>query len=61
MEVICCVCQKTKKQNGWVKRRINLSKKLSHGYCPQCYLDFMQRVGIKVNGGYSDKKIVFGV
>jgi len=44
MQVICCVCLKTKKQKGWAKQAARSGVQLSHGYCPQCYQQMMERV-----------------
>jgi hypothetical protein len=44
MKTICCVCQKTKSQSGWVKQRLDCKSKMSHGYCPDCYQLTMQQV-----------------
>jgi hypothetical protein len=44
MQVICCVCLKTKKQKGWAKQAARSGVRLSHGYCPQCYQQMMERV-----------------
>ena len=44
MQVVCCVCQRTKQHNGWEKITVSPETELSHGYCPQCYREFMQQV-----------------
>lgn len=44
MQVICCVCQKTKNQNGWGKKMDGAGAKVSHGYCPRCLSDLLSRV-----------------
>ena len=45
MEKVCCVCNRVKMENSWVKRvkRLTMSKP-SHGYCPECYREAMQKV-----------------
>lgn len=44
MQVICCVCLKTKNHNGWKKQTARSGGQISHGYCPQCYKQMMERV-----------------
>lgn len=44
MKTVCCVCQKTKSQSGWIKQRLECKSKMSHGYCPECYQLTMQQV-----------------
>jgi len=44
MQVICCVCHKTKKPKGWAKQAARSGTQLSHGYCPQCYQQMMERI-----------------
>lgn len=44
MQVVCCVCQRTKQHNGWKKITVAPEEDVSHGYCPQCYQQFMQQV-----------------
>ncbi len=44
MQVICCVCQKTKSRNLWRKKAADPGTKLSHGYCPHCYQQLLERV-----------------
>ncbi|MDG4474591.1 hypothetical protein [Thiovibrio frasassiensis] len=45
MQVICCVCHKTKKHNSWAaKRSANSGDQRSHGYCPGCYQQMMERI-----------------
>lgn len=44
MQVICCVCHKTKKHKGWAKQAARSGAQLSHGYCPQCYQQMMEKV-----------------
>ncbi|MFZ5774988.1 MAG: hypothetical protein ACOY3Z_05845 [Thermodesulfobacteriota bacterium] len=44
MQVVCCVCQKTKQPNGWKKIAPAPGEEVSHGYCPQCYGEFMRQV-----------------
>ena len=44
MQIICCVCNKTKNHNGWEKQAAWSGVQLSHGYCPQCYQQMMKKV-----------------
>ena len=44
MQVICCVCHKTKTHNSWTKQAVRSGVQLSHGYCPQCHKQMMERV-----------------
>jgi len=43
MKVICCVCHKTKDHNGWTYQPDRPGIPLSHGYCPKCYQQMMQK------------------
>ncbi|MCK5341385.1 MAG: hypothetical protein KAJ60_09940, partial [Desulfobulbaceae bacterium] len=43
MKTVCCVCQKTKYRNRWVKE-MHLDLKTSHGYCPQCFNKTMKEI-----------------
>ncbi len=36
MEVICCVCGKVKRSNGWRQVTPRPGWPQSHGYCPEC-------------------------
>ena len=36
MVTICCVCQKTKTEDGWINQPQPLHELPSHGYCPIC-------------------------
>lgn len=44
MQKICCVCKKTKNRNRWVKKLIASGKALTHGYCPQCYRQVIEKI-----------------
>ncbi|MBU4177337.1 MAG: hypothetical protein ACYC0O_13760 [Desulfurivibrionaceae bacterium] len=44
MQVICCVCHKTKNHKGWAKQAARSGVRLSHGYCPRCYRQMMEMV-----------------
>lgn len=44
MQVICCVCHKTKTHDSWAKQAVRSGVQLSHGYCPQCHKQMMERV-----------------
>lgn len=36
MVTVCCICQKTKTEQGWIALRHAQEEMLSHGYCPAC-------------------------
>lgn len=36
MVTVCCVCNKSKTNDGWINTNIEESETLSHGYCPHC-------------------------
>ncbi|MBU0484977.1 MAG: hypothetical protein KKB30_10745 [Proteobacteria bacterium] len=44
METICCLCHKIKDEKGWSRQFVLKGKKLSHGYCPDCYRKTMEKV-----------------
>lgn len=44
MQTICCLCHKTKHRNGWVKKLVPHSRKLSHGYCPRCFRKILKQI-----------------
>lgn len=44
MQIICCVCQKTKSHKGWTKQAAGSRAPHSHGYCPQCYQQILEKV-----------------
>lgn len=44
MQVICCVCHKTKKAKGWTQQAARSGVPFSHGYCPQCYRQLLERI-----------------
>ena len=53
VKTICCVCHKTKDLNGWIDQFISQYKKLSHGYCPECYEETIKKIeGLKADGRY---------
>ena len=45
MEKVCCVCNRVKTENDWVKdaSRLVLGK-VTHSYCPDCYREAMRKV-----------------
>jgi len=43
MQTVCCVCQKTKSQVGWIKKPARKESLVSHGYCPECFCREMER------------------
>ncbi|MDH5299060.1 MAG: hypothetical protein OEV91_08575 [Desulfobulbaceae bacterium] len=44
METICCKCHRAKGERGWIKVRILPQVKMSHGYCPECYRQAMEKL-----------------
>jgi len=43
MQTVCCVCQKTKSQVGWIQGQLSRESMVSHGYCPECFHQTMER------------------
>jgi len=43
MQTVCCVCQKTKSQSGWIQKQASKEGRVSHGYCPDCFHSTMER------------------
>lgn len=43
MQTVCCVCQKTKSQAGWIQGQAGKEVRISHGYCPDCFHQTMER------------------
>lgn len=37
MTTVCCICNKTKKENSWEMMPIPYDRLVSHGYCPGCF------------------------
>lgn len=54
MKTICCVCQKTKISlklfNIWLLLGVKKKETLSHGYCPKCYKETMNKWGLLSQG-----------
>ena len=44
MQTVCCICHKTKTANRWVKSAHRCAKKISHGYCPRCFRQMMEKM-----------------
>ena len=44
MITICCVCRRTKSQQGWIEQFHSEHVELSHGYCPRCYLQTIKKL-----------------
>ena len=36
MVLVCCVCNRVKKQERWVEDPFPTAELASHGYCPEC-------------------------
>ena len=49
MKTICCLCLKTKGQDGWEMQDHGQYKEFSHGYCPECYRKIMQKIRLKAS------------
>ena len=43
MQTVCCVCQKTKSQAGWIQGQSSKETRVSHGYCPDCFSQTMEQ------------------
>lgn len=43
MQTVCCVCQKTKSQAGWIQKQAGKEGRVSHGYCPDCFRRSMEQ------------------
>lgn len=47
MQIVCCVCQRHKKNGVWVGSSSSVGEqRVSHGYCPSCYIKIMRRCGL---------------
>lgn len=44
MITVCCVCRRTKFQEGWRAARIPQGAILSHGYCRECGERLMSQI-----------------
>lgn len=44
MVTICCVCQKTKTEGGWILQSLPKEAVPSHGYCPECAEKAMREI-----------------
>jgi len=43
MQTVCCVCRKTKSRTGWIQGQSSKETRVSHGYCPDCFHQTMER------------------
>ena len=52
MRKICCMCKKTEDSHGWEEQEPDRDSLVSHGYCPECFRQTMQRLSrmAKLNG-----------
>ncbi|MBU0482579.1 MAG: hypothetical protein KKG47_15920 [Proteobacteria bacterium] len=48
MEIICCVCNRKKSAKGWIKQFPDRNKVQSHGYCPKCYRQVVEKVQARI-------------
>ena len=44
MTTVCCKCQKTKTANGWLTATPKTTGQLSHGYCPPCHGEEIEKI-----------------
>lgn len=44
MEVICCVCRKVKRSDGWREVTPRPGRPQSHGYCPDCGAEVLRSI-----------------
>ena len=51
MQKVCCVCAKTDNGSGWSREPLADYRRLSHGYCPDCYRRLMERINNLLRGG----------
>jgi hypothetical protein len=42
--MVCCLCKRTKDEDRWVEKIVAYSKKMSHGYCPECFQKTMTQI-----------------
>lgn len=40
----CCVCRKRERDGSWRREQGVAGEWVSHGYCPCCYAEFMERL-----------------
>ena len=52
MMTVCCTCQKVKTSGRWYAEKLPLKKKISHGYCPDCF----KQIHIKLDKYIQAKK-----
>jgi hypothetical protein len=52
MTRMCCVCSKVEHEGQWrFRHRPSENERVTHGYCPQCYIKVME----DINRFISDK------
>ena len=44
MQTVCCLCKRTKDDDRWVEKIVSYTKKMSHGYCPECFQKTMTKI-----------------
>lgn len=47
MKTVCCVCEKIKNGNSWIKSKRYHNKVLTHGYCPECFQEVLNEWGLE--------------
>lgn len=58
MQTMCCVCQKTKSQAGWIQGRAEKKGRVSHGYCPDCFHRIMERAQDWLPAGNGGQRVL---
>ena len=47
MTKICCICNRVEHQGRWITVDVLPgTEQLTHGYCPTCFLDVMEDIGL---------------
>nr|MBF0223019.1 hypothetical protein [Desulfobulbaceae bacterium] len=44
MITICCSCQKVNDDGVWLEKQFTTRKMFSHGYCPDCFIEFQVKL-----------------
>lgn len=61
MRTVCCVCQRTKSHNGWVKQSVLRRADDSHGYCPDCYRKTLEMIEISATPARLMNRLFMGL
>jgi hypothetical protein len=54
VETICCICGRQKRFGDWRSAGLKPPRKPSHGYCPECFVELMERLGLDAGPVTSD-------